>query len=943
VNARYAIRASATVFAILTASVPAVGQTAGDPNQATPQTDINTANGATPPSTRKGTQQSAIAAPAGSDNGEEIVVTGLRASLQTAANIKRNAPQIVDSIVADDIGKFPDRTVAAALQRVPGVQVVVGDNNEIVNPIIRGLSDILTTLDGREIFTGTGRGFAYQDLPAEALAGADVYKSTSAELIEGGVAGIVNLKLHKPFDFKGFTIAANARGIYTDNTHKVNPSVGLLVANRWETGIGEIGALVDVSYARNDFNRPISFNCDFRSGNHGPAGGAGIIAPTCLGGLNQEGVYERPQANVALQWKPAPDIELYANGLYAGYRASWNTIFLIDDIFGGSSFSNVVQGSECKDYAVNGAGFYDPKGTTEHLCTATSLTSTGHGGFTSTQAHHDRTDLYIVSGGAKYDHGPLSLSTDVSYQNSRIRNQNFILDIFKSGNGINTDLLSINDGGGTHYLDTANSLSTPANFALSPLNQDNIKDKGDEFAIKGDGRYTLGGLLKNIQFGVRYANHKATHEQSLGGTCGVITAACGTLITNVAFLPSNFLRNTSGIPNVNNGVGVIAPNGDELRDPTLQDKLRAYYGLQPGFPPFTADRTFSAKERTYSGYIQTAYAVPISGPLVLDGLIGFRYTHTDRDVAGAAFVTPASTPGNPNPAPVLTPSSASTKDDDFLPNASARLKFGGGLQARFTYARAIARPAFGDLNPGLSYLISTNALILPSGNGGNPNLKPQQADSFDGTLEYYFQKNGFIAVGGYYKDITNRVISQSQIEQIGGVGYNIARPRNVGQVTLKGIEVSGETFFDFLPGALGGLGAFGNFTLADSKVETRSDVLFGQRLQGVSKYNFNVGGLYEKYGFNGRIVYTHRSGYYDENYGGVNVRPVGQTLILNGVRANGRLDASLGYDILPGVTLSIDGTNITRETYRSYYGDPNLPRDKRYDDTTYSVGVTARF
>ncbi|MGH8238476.1 MAG: TonB-dependent receptor plug domain-containing protein, partial [Steroidobacteraceae bacterium] len=132
---------------------------------------------------------------------EEVVVIGLRASLEAAAEIKKNADQVVDSIVADDIGKFPDNTTAAALQRVPGVQVVVGDNNEIVAPLIRGIGDILTTLDGREIFSGVGRGFAFQDLPAEALGGADVYKSNTANLIEGGVAGVINLKLHKPFDF----------------------------------------------------------------------------------------------------------------------------------------------------------------------------------------------------------------------------------------------------------------------------------------------------------------------------------------------------------------------------------------------------------------------------------------------------------------------------------------------------------------------------------------------------------------------------------------------------------------------------------------------------------------------------------------------------------------------------------------------------------------------
>jgi TonB-dependent receptor len=869
----------------------------------------------------------------------DIVVTGLRASLGKAADIKRNSDNVVDSIVADDIGKFPDPTVAAALQRVPGVQVTVGDNNEIVGPIIRGLGDILTTLDGREIFTGTGRGFSYQDLPAEALAGADVYKSSSANLIEGGVAGQIDLRLHKPFDFKGFTVAANAQGIITSNTDHVSPKLGLLVSDRFDTGIGEMGLLADVSYSSTLFNRPIAFNCDFRSGNEGPPGAAGIYAPTCVGGLNQQGRYERKQANLAWQWQASPDLQIYANALGTAYHSKWASVFLIDDVFGGK-FSNVDKSSNCGDFLVNGAGFFDRNGKPEHLCLANSFTSTGHGGFTSTQAHNDRTEVYVLSGGGKYSHGPWALNLDLSYQHSRVRNQNFILDTLKPAGGITTVVDGVNIDGGTKYHDTVNGLDTAAGFGLSPLNQDNIRDTGKEFAAKFDGSYTLGGLLDQIQFGARFANHSAKHQQSLGGTCGTV---CGTLLTNVGILPADFMIHSAGIPVVDGGLGVFAPNQDILRDPAFQDKLRALYGLGAGWPAFTPDRSFDANEKTYTGYLQVKYEIPLGGAVKVDGLIGGRYTHTDRFIAGAAFVTPASTPANPNPAPVLTPFSASTSDNDFLPNASARVRFGGGLQARFNYSRTIARPSFGSLNPGLSYLISTNILILPAGSGGNPNLKPQRSDGFDATLEYYFGKNSFVAFGGYYKNIKDRVISQSQVETINGFDYNITRPRNVGKVTLKGIEVSGQAFLDFLPGAFGGLGVFGNFTLADSEVKTPGDPLFGDPIQGVSKYNYNVGAMYEKYGITGRVAYTYRSSYYDENYGGTTLRPSGQVLVLNGVRAAGRLDASLGYEVIRGVTVTLNGTNLTKNGYRSYYGDPALPRDHRFDDSTYSLGVSAKF
>jgi TonB-dependent receptor len=134
------------------------------------------------------------------------VVTGQRAALASAQNIKRLAPQVVDSIVAQDIGKFPDNAVSDSLQRITGVQVF-RDSGETNRVVIRGLPNVVTTLNGREIFTGSGRGFAFQDLPAEAVSELNVYKTSSADLIEGGIAGLVNINLHKPFDFKGFSLA----------------------------------------------------------------------------------------------------------------------------------------------------------------------------------------------------------------------------------------------------------------------------------------------------------------------------------------------------------------------------------------------------------------------------------------------------------------------------------------------------------------------------------------------------------------------------------------------------------------------------------------------------------------------------------------------------------------------------------------------------------------
>ena len=240
--------------------------------------------------------------------------------------------------------------------------------------------------------------------------------------------------------------------------------------------------------------------------------------------------------------------------------------------------------------------------------------------------------------------------------------------------------------------------------------------------------------------------------------------------------------------------------------------------------------------------------------------------------------------------------------------------------------------------------MSTNANIQNGGSQGNPDLKPEKADEYDATAEFYFGKSNYISVGIYQKDITNRIITDGVLTAIGGINYLISEPRNLGAARLRGVEAGTQYFFDFLPGALSGFGVFGNYTIADSKVTSRSDPLYGYQLLGVSKYNYNAGLIFEKYGVSARMVYTHRSKYYDgDNTTSVNLRPTDQAVFLNGVRANGRLDFSLNYDVTPHLTLTADGTNITHAKYESFYYYGLNPHDIRFDDSTYSIGARFRF
>lgn len=190
---------------------------------------------------------------------DAIVVTGYRQSLQSAQSLKKNSDVIVDSVTAEDISALPDRSVTEALQRIPGVSInrfaagVDPDHFSVEGSgvVVRGLTYIRSEFNGREAFTANnGRALSFADVPSEMLGGVDVFKSPSADRVEGGIAGVVNLRTRKPFDSKGLVLAGSVEANYGDFIKEWAPSYSLVASDRWQTGIGEFGLLANISYSQ---------------------------------------------------------------------------------------------------------------------------------------------------------------------------------------------------------------------------------------------------------------------------------------------------------------------------------------------------------------------------------------------------------------------------------------------------------------------------------------------------------------------------------------------------------------------------------------------------------------------------------------------------------------------------------------------------------------------
>jgi len=251
---RLLVNVSSLALAAIVPSI-AVAQTA-PADQTAP---VSQDSAATAPLTAQASQSGQLAPPE-----KDVVITGVRQSLSSAQAIKRNSNEIVDSVQAQDIGKLPDANTVEALQRITGVQIQrrygEGDTDfdHRTQPAItvRGLTQVSNFIDGRQALSAAGsRSLDLQAVPPELLAGIDVFKNPPASTIEGDIAGVVNIRTRLPFDSPGQLISATAKANYYDRAQKVGGSGSALYSNRFDTGIGEMGILLNASYGKSSYRQ----------------------------------------------------------------------------------------------------------------------------------------------------------------------------------------------------------------------------------------------------------------------------------------------------------------------------------------------------------------------------------------------------------------------------------------------------------------------------------------------------------------------------------------------------------------------------------------------------------------------------------------------------------------------------------------------------------------
>ena len=700
----------------------------------------------------------AATAPAASADGqavEEVVVTGLRASLQRSIDVKRNSNVIVDSIASEDLGKFPDSNVAESLQRITGVSIDrSGGEGRFVT--VRGFGPSFNELllNGRTLATeNAGRQFSFDLLPAELISGADVYKTTDASLQEGGIGATINLKTPRPFDIRGQRLVLSAKGEYEDLSGNVSPEAFGLYSNTFLDG--RLGVLGSVSYQKRDARIDSALDDGYYKT---PVAGnlSNVFVPQDYNQVSDTEERERITASGTLQYRFSDSLLLTVDGVYNKFTVD-SVANQVGHYFSPDQFSNVVA---------------DPNGTV----TSFDQSATGHTDFVS-RTFNRPTEL--KSAGVNLAWKPssqFSLKFDSSWSKATDDSggkQNFLVI------GYNNPVHFDGSGSGLPSITTANSVTDATAGRAHFVTREGFDIAETVYEDRIDGEYkTNNSFFTGVRFGGIYTDRTKTNQLIRSdANAGCVYCGYGIPVPQgllQQYDPGSFLSGESGNfprkwlsfdPEAYFAFLSTQAAGN-AEDVAAGRPLGASYGYLQSvgfFNPVLYPASYRVGEQVAGGYVQTDFKGDIDG-LPWGATLGVRYVHTDLQSTGqqqtltdllsiagdTTSYTAVYSPGTP-------PVSRKTSYDDWLPTLNARLDLTPEMLVRFAASRTVTRPNLTDVAPQINYTNLRPGNLQAS--GGNPDLQPYKSFNLDTSYEWYYQKGGYFTLGVFYKDLSDFIVN----------------------------------------------------------------------------------------------------------------------------------------------------------------------------------------
>jgi iron complex outermembrane receptor protein len=860
---------------------------------------------------------------------DEIVVTGIRKSVEQSIEAKRDSTELTEVVTAEDIGKMPDKNVADSLARLPGVTTSAAganeggfDENDRVS--MRGTNPSLTQtlINGHGVAAGdwfvldqvqtVGRSVSYTLLPSEIVSKVVVQKSSSASLVEGGVAGSVDIITRKPLDFsKPFTLEASAGAVYADLPSKTDGQYSALA--NFKNDASNFGVMLqlfsETRHLRRDGVEVLGYDT-IASGS--PIALAhpdlsGVQYPTDIGAAFFTQERQRNGGMADLEFKPTDDLTLDLSGFSSKLTASnynrnyllWSTHFVGSGAGQAPDPGYVVQDNTLTKANFTGApgtfyGVYDQISRPDETATAN---------FVNLDTTWNATSALSFLGQVGYSWGDGKTPTqDVSETQPGL------------GSGASYQLNGMGSAPNFNLGNTNNTTPTPGGVPVTfgwIFGAQNVDVKDKEKWAKIDSDYKIdNGAWKDLKFGVRYEAHDRTSDNAIaqgptfsgvnGG--GTSTANYPTTFSNY---PSNF--NTFG-GNIPTGIWYWTPAqlaaynspNNVNRDPLA----REYYQY-----------LFAVHEKNTAAFVQADFKGDNWAANA-----GVRFVHTQEDAISFTQVD-KTTPGA-----VLTSAfgpfaglEVEHSYNDILPSANLKLDLSPDLVARFAASETMTRADYSAL-AGFTNLTPPGTVGgTGGGSGGNPDLKPIRSTNLDAGLEWYFAKRSLLSATAFYMDLRNYIAYGSEIKsyttfssQVPNgalVPYNLTVPVNA-KGKVDGLELA------YQQAITDNFGFAGNYTYADGKQTSMVAPGGDDRLVGTSKNTYNVSGYFENKMFNARVAYTYRSAFYS---GLDRSSAFTQDAI-------GTLSASLGYTMNDHFSITFDGMNLNNPTLKYYALNQDQPR-----------------
>lgn len=885
-------------------------------------------------------QESGSDTATGTTTDDTIVVVGIRGSVEAAADHKRTSKQIVDSIVAEDVGKLPDNNVPEALSRVTGVQIdrARGSGQGVT---IRGLSEIQTTINGNQTNLGDGRSMNLADIPAELLKQVDVYKTRTADQVEGGIAGTVNVQLRRPMDMKkGWTVAGSMRGSYDNQSEKISPYASLLVANRFETGIGEIGFLVNGSWTRTNYfenfidsESPNVVCCEGNPSSpfyNVPAGFEQTVIPYRAQYGVEQGRTTRPSINAVLQWKASDTLDFVLEGGYIGSRenrAYDRTYILTRE--GGSRFSNMQLMPDGK--TIRSMTVSNPNGLPAGI--DGQYTRLHSNLYTSNLEAHWRGEKAQINVSAQFN------KSDEGYY--------FVEQILRP-RGLTSatiDFASDQYGGGIPaFRFDGIDLTDVSTYGVDRFQDNKGGSNNKEFITQADITLQLSdqGFLRSFQSGLRYNTRKTNRYYGyrdgfprVGGQPAPFSMFPGA--GSAELVGPNF----SGVDSLSwyrVPGSVVMDKIADIRSFIQVNDPRNAARWSSEFPPSDRGQTFDSSENNFSMFGQFNYGFDIGIPV--EGTFGLRYVNTWGTSTSYNY-----RPGDEsnNFQDIVEVSPGRGNYTDLLPSFTTMLRFDPRTQLRMSFTTNVQRSSFYDMRP---FFFAETRATPPVIFAGNPDLKAQRERAFDISAEHYFGRGGQISLAGYYKKATGFLYySREAVSDLGRYGLPgqsgfVEQMRNAGDGTFFGVEGTVQSFFDFLPGFWRNFGASLN---ASHIIKARVEYPYEEDFPGAfdspntSKWTANAALYYDTPKFSTRVAMNYRSAYRIEVW---TDNPAYSPYQDNTFR----LDAAMNYTPVEWLTLSLEGSNLLNNNAYRYFGRENLlPKGVRTLARTVQASARFRF